>query len=340
MTTTKPTTRRPSPASTTAQPTTCPISGLFDTGKAGKEGFFPVDINEINTPDVYKVISGSTLFQTKSDASDITISIPLEGTGLELLEAPLVETNEVTLDEHLPLVSEDVTTLEAVPLVESVVVTDGAAVEGKDSNVSGMEAEFLEGFCDLSSFTNEGGTESLSDMIDISSLTDGSFEQDLVRLLRKRPLTETSASSSTCTESSAAQTIITPQAFPHAVVNTDHDMYTCNAKQARLSTSSQQSRLSSSSRLSSTGSELPEVDAGEPSSSNKSSPKYAERRRKNNIASRRSRQTRKQKHASMEQRVDDLQRTNAALEQQIAQLEHLTKTMKHVLVEKLSTKTQ
>jgi len=300
--TTAATTRLQCPASTTAQRTTCSSSGLFDTGTAGKEGFFPVDINEINTPDVYKVISGSTLFQTKSDASDISISIPLEGSGLEHLEVPPVESNEITLDaEHLPLAleCENVTTLENVPLVESAVVTaDGAAVvEGKDTNVTGVEAEFFEGFCDLSSFTDEGGTEKIPDMIDISCLSDGNFEQDLIRLLRKRPLTETCTKSNvtqpshTESSSSSSSTAAQTPGTQYAVVNTDHDMYTCNAKQSRLTSTC-------SSRLSSTSSELTQCDddcsGGDLSAINKSSHKYAERRRKNNIASRRSRQTRKQ----------------------------------------------
>lgn len=337
--TTAATTRLQCPASTTAQRTTCSSSGLFDTGTAVKEGFFPVDINEINTPDVYKVISGSTLFQTKSDASDISISIPLEGSGLEHLEVPPVESNEITLDaERLPLAleCENVTTLENVPLVESAVVTaDGAAVvEGKDTNVSGVEAEFLEGFCDLSSFTDEGGTEKIPDMIDISCLSDGNFEQDLIRLLRKRPLTETCTKSSVNQPSESSSTAAQTPGTQYAAVNTDHDMYTCNAKQSRLTSTC-------SSRLSSTSSELTQCDddSADLSAINKSSHKYAERRRKNNIASRRSRQTRKQKFASMEQRAEDLERTNAQLEEKVVELENLTKMMKQVLVEKLSTKT-
>jgi len=365
------TTKPPSPPSTrgTTQRALRSNRGLFDTGTTGKAGFFPVDIN---TPDVFKVISASNLF-TKSDLDGTTadlddpISIPLDGTGLESLgnDVPLAvdDGNHVTLVEGFPLVSSGVST-ELKP--------------DKDSNIAGMEADFLEGFCDLSSFLNgnEGGTESLPDMMEISCL-DSQIE-DFERLLRKRtaedafvepvpvkamPTVTTVPSSSPSKNISAIpsknirapsknnpaprnniSTILskntshittisaTPSIIidPNTLVDTDHGAYTCNAKRARVT--------SATSRLSSTSSETTDLDTStnsEPSTS-KSSSKYAERRRKNNIASRRSRQTRKQKFASMEQRAEELSVTNDRLEQQVVELENLTKIMKKILVGKLS----
>jgi len=65
--------------------------------------------------------------------------------------------------------------------------------------------------------------------------------------------------------------------------------------------------------------------------------KYLERRRKNNIASKRSRETRKTKFLSMDDEADELERSNAELRQKIEQLESLTKRMKEALVAKLSS---
>ena len=64
--------------------------------------------------------------------------------------------------------------------------------------------------------------------------------------------------------------------------------------------------------------------------------KYLERRRKNNIASKRSRETRKSKFLSMDEQADELERSNTELRQRIEQLESLTKRMKEALVAKLS----
>lgn len=65
--------------------------------------------------------------------------------------------------------------------------------------------------------------------------------------------------------------------------------------------------------------------------------KYLERRRKNNIASKRSRETRKTKFMSMDEQADELEKANAELRQRIEQLESLTKRMKEALVARLST---
>ena len=64
--------------------------------------------------------------------------------------------------------------------------------------------------------------------------------------------------------------------------------------------------------------------------------KYIERRRKNNIASKRSRETRKQKHVSLQDKAEELERQNAALKLKVEQLEKLAKEMKDTLVQKLA----
>lgn len=64
--------------------------------------------------------------------------------------------------------------------------------------------------------------------------------------------------------------------------------------------------------------------------------KYLERRRKNNIASKRSRETRKSKFLTMDDQAKELEKSNQDLRQRIEQLESLTKRMKEALVAKLS----
>jgi len=63
--------------------------------------------------------------------------------------------------------------------------------------------------------------------------------------------------------------------------------------------------------------------------------KYLERRRKNNIASRRSRETRKRKMETMEQRADDLEKENKTLRARVEELERTTRLMKELLLQRL-----
>lgn len=65
--------------------------------------------------------------------------------------------------------------------------------------------------------------------------------------------------------------------------------------------------------------------------------KYLERRKKNNIASKRSRETRKNKFVEMDEQSLQLEQANEALRARIEELEGLTKRMKEALVAKLST---
>jgi len=64
--------------------------------------------------------------------------------------------------------------------------------------------------------------------------------------------------------------------------------------------------------------------------------RYLERRRKNNAASKRSREIKKNRMAEMEQQVIDLEVANNGLRDRIGQLENLTTVMKSLLVQKVS----
>lgn len=76
------------------------------------------------------------------------------------------------------------------------------------------------------------------------------------------------------------------------------------------------------------------------SKSTKLSPdqKYRERRNKNNVASRRSREIRKMKFVEMEEEANRLIVVNAELKEKIAEMEKVAKDMKALLVQKLAAK--
>jgi len=61
--------------------------------------------------------------------------------------------------------------------------------------------------------------------------------------------------------------------------------------------------------------------------------KYLERRRKNNVASKRSRETRKQQLMGMEEEVVYLEEKNARLRQRVVELERLTQTVRAAVVD-------
>jgi len=64
--------------------------------------------------------------------------------------------------------------------------------------------------------------------------------------------------------------------------------------------------------------------------------KYLERRKKNNIASKRSRETRKNRFLEMEVQANELESENDKLRDRIEKLEKLTQQMKEVLVKRLT----
>ena len=62
---------------------------------------------------------------------------------------------------------------------------------------------------------------------------------------------------------------------------------------------------------------------------------YLERRRKNNVASKRSRETRRHRQMDMEEELTLLEQRNARLRQSVVELERVTQTMKSALVDAL-----
>lgn len=98
---------------------------------------------------------------------------------------------------------------------------------------------------------------------------------------------------------------------------------------------SKKRRLSSTSSVTSVDSTATEVAE---TSTKTRTEKYFERRRKNNIASKRSRETRKEKFTVMEQKALDLEQHNIQLRQKVAELEAMTKRMREILIEKMVKK--
>ena len=104
----------------------------------------------------------------------------------------------------------------------------------------------------------------------------------------------------------------------------DHCGYTSRVKRSR--------HCSSVSGLSETDSEVgstAELSRQE---------RYVHRRQKNNVASKRSRETRKQKFVSMEQQAVELEADNERLELKITELEQLAKEMKEILIQRMVAK--
>lgn len=114
-----------------------------------------------------------------------------------------------------------------------------------------------------------------------------------------------------------------------ASIPPDHSGYTVNeTKRARVSSSTTTSDIYPDSDM--------EVEPEAPPHSKQN--KYKERRRKNNIASRRSRETRKQKFSGMEGKAMELEASNAALRVRVTELEALAKEMKEILIQRMVAK--
>ncbi|KAK2155299.1 hypothetical protein LSH36_243g02007 [Paralvinella palmiformis] len=75
-----------------------------------------------------------------------------------------------------------------------------------------------------------------------------------------------------------------------------------------------------------------ESDSGSTTQDMNDKEKHVLRRLKNNVASRRSRQTRKQKFVNMEKKAEELEIANAELRDRVTMLEHLAKEMKDNLI--------
>lgn len=138
---------------------------------------------------------------------------------------------------------------------------------------------------------------------------------DLSSLLQETEMNfEGTASSGNGEEVRVAPKRKANEADPGSAVNVDHADYTIKSKRCKTSTDE---------------SENMPVEKDE---------KYLERRMKNNIASRRSRETRKQKHSEMELKAIELEKRNEELRVKVSELERLTKEMKDILVQKLAVK--
>ncbi len=111
------------------------------------------------------------------------------------------------------------------------------------------------------------------------------------------------------------------------LVNPDHNDYTVKSKRARIS---------SSATVSSMDEECLEEGSSSSCQSKSKEDRYRHRRDKNNVASRRSREARKQKFANMESQAVELEKANQSLREKIQELEALTKHMKDTLVQRLA----
>lgn len=105
----------------------------------------------------------------------------------------------------------------------------------------------------------------------------------------------------------------------------DHDYVTKKPKLAEEVTTSKASKQTSTTRSKVT-------------SAPNGVDKYRERRDKNNEASRRSRQIRKNKFVEMDKEANDLESRNESLRKKIIELEALAKTMKAMLIKKMTDK--
>jgi len=186
------------------------------------------------------------------------------------------------------------------PYVETV---SSAGESSKDQDMI-----YLDSFLDLTDYHSAEGEAGLSS----SAIMVSSDSQSNVQLGRKMP-----------TKRTAISTVPSTSTTPF---NPDHNDYTSKPyKMARADRPSTSSETSCS-------------DYTVTSTSGDAKEKYTQRRNKNNIASRRSRQTRKQKFASNEQRAIDLEVSNAHLESRIIELTKLTQLMKDTLVSKIAVK--
>jgi len=165
-----------------------------------------------------------------------------------------------------------------------------------DDPMMGTSSGFLEEFTDLSNFV----------------LGEGTLDFDTVVALPTEPEEVVMATTSGLkrTASDASLDDVPPP-------NPDHNDYTSKAKRLRMP--------------SSTESETDDAALGV-----KAADKYTERRRKNNVASRRSRETRKQKFVAMEEQAAQLTISNRELRKKVEELEKMTKKMKEILVQRLA----
>lgn len=166
-------------------------------------------------------------------------------------------------------------------------------------NVGMAESEFLEGFMDLSRFLGLEGDDEVGET----------------------PMEVSVESLTQAVKRTASDAFGSTEQVP---ANSDHDCYV--SKKSRIASCSDSTCTDAESDAIPSSSGTPKVD------------KYRNRRIKNNIASKRSRETRKQKFQDMEKKAVELEKANAELKQKVELLEQLTKQMKETLVKKLAGK--
>jgi len=169
---------------------------------------------------------------------------------------------------------------------------------------------FLDEFINLENILNEGNVSMEMDVDTIaeipSTVTEGPIETGGATSVpgRKRRVNTTAGPS----------------------IPVDHMGYAAPSKRIRHS--------SAVSTISETDSEVSSTTLMEVSPTEK----YIQRRIKNNIASKRSRESRKQKFVSLDQQAVELERNNAKLRLKITELEELAKEMKEALIQRMVAK--
>ena len=157
----------------------------------------------------------------------------------------------------------------------------------------------------------------------------GGLEANSREILPPTSLAETSLSSSvpssiwSVLEGGAAQKRTAQVAFgsaEHTPSNPDHNDYILKRKKFKESAPS----AAVATTVDSTSKPITKAE------------KYMERRRKNNVASKRSRETRKQKFTDMELQAAQLEKDNEVLRAKVEMLEKMAKEMKESLVQKLA----
>jgi len=189
--------------------------------------------------------------------------------------------------------------------------SDILSLEG-DFDFSG-NADFCEVFTDLSQMLQENGQEDMALAME---------PEPLPQVMEQQPAVVVQAVKRTATEA-----LLDVGLTPH-VPNPDHSDYT--TKNKRRKTSHASSLADAAADVAMT------TDDTQPCAGTSKDQKYLERRRKNNIASKRSRETRKQKHSSLQDQANLLEKQNEALRLKVDQLEKLAKEMKDTLIQKLA----
>jgi hypothetical protein len=226
------------------------------------------------------------------------------------------------------------------PLSLSALVPSDAALGGifQDVPLELADADFMDSYMDLANFLMpedlkdpepaESGLEpeildkkvTVTDFSDLQSLLDQEPAEVITTVTNPAPSSTPASRKRKAAETFDLDTVVTETSA--GVV--DHD-YVSTKKLKKASTVEEDVKPSSSTTRTTTA-------------TGKSGSKYRERRDKNNIASRRSRQIRKQKFVEMDKEADRLTTENERLRTKIDELESLAKVMKAELIKKMTAK--